>query len=870
MATPVATKTVHWNSEGSETSGFGSPSSQISDDSFVSTSSLQYVNSQLIAHGFASTPGLCLSGIPKEDMDKTVKCFLDLLAQRMKDMSRTEQLTTELRTLRYDHERMTSMHKTASESAANLEREVNLQKSRLASTTKTLRAAEAAHKLSNAELQRTRSALQTIRATHQAELKKKEKEIERTMDRWTKISDAQAKLSSTASGLRFGPSINAAVDPAVPVFGKGKSYLEVALEEAEKAREQLGKDNLGLRKMLLKAVNEVQTIAFQMQQNSSQPACGVEVPTSMTLPELFPLSPPDFTSATLSSSLARLREVLDILSSSTNSTTPSPSISPAPPQSEIEQLDQAIKPSKDDSRRYFANEITSRTKRMTGYLGHSRVRETMSGEPEIVAASSQNKERKTLPVRRNSKDERLTETDTTVQIGKDIVRVEDERTRPRITHESAHVETYTEHLPTEDDIETNTFAKLAATSTHKPRSSPRKTQYSAKTFQVNVGKAHRRTTRVGHARRRSSSSSFSLSPSKTRKDTEPSFETEFIPRLLPSISVEAPPLNLPTSSSTESLLPTAFVLPPPSPSASLPPPKPSLLLSAAPTILLPTPSLHTSNEPSEDHRTHAAPSPASDAVPGPSTPLAEARRAFPFPVAKPLANHMIHAYSPVRPSPLSRILMLGNSPDSPSNNASETDSESRGLEALIEEDELIAAELFPPVSRSRASSDDEGGLTLAQQLGISDSPPEPPVFKMPKSPQEQEVPSNATRKPRSSKSTTNRARLPSSGSTVGVPKSRASVDKGVGTKTKARSTGPPPVVKTTSKREHVNLTITEDNEKENSGHSSAVANPDLRVADREIKSTNTRAPNFGRGISAPRRVPVGSADAPPVGRRRKI
>ncbi|KAJ3966153.1 Afadin and alpha-actinin-binding-domain-containing protein [Lentinula raphanica] len=832
MATPVATKTVHWNSEGSETSGFGSPSSQISDDSFVSTSSLQYVNSQLIAHGFASTPGLCLSGIPKEDMDKTVKCFLDLLAQRMKDMSMTEQLTTELRTLRYDHERMTSMHKTASESAANLEREVNLQKSRLASTTKTLRAAEAAHKLSNAELQRTRSALQTIRATHQAELKKKEKEIERTMDRWTKISDAQAKLSSTASGLRFGPSINAAVDPAVPVFGKGKSYLEVALEEAEKAREQLGKDNLGLRKMLLKAVNEVQNIAFQMQQNSSQPACGVEVPTFMTLPELFPLSPPDFTSATLSSSLARLREVLDILSSSTNSTTPSPSISPAPPQSEIEQLDQAIKPSKDDSR-------------------HSRVRETMSGEPEIVAASSQNKERKTLPVRRNSKDERLTETDTTIQIGKDIVRVEDERTRPRITHESAHVGTYTEHLPSENDIETNTIAKLAATSTHKPRSSPRKTQYYAKTFQVNVGKAHRRTTR-------------------TRKDAEPSFETEFIPRLLPSISVKAPPLNLPTSSSTESLLPTAFVLPPPSPSASLPPPKPSLLLSAAPTILLPTPSLHTSNEPSEDPRTHAAPSPESDAAPGPSTPLAEARRAFPFPVAKPLANHMIHAYSPVRPSPLSRILMLGNSPDSPSNNASETDSESRGLEALIEEDELIAAELFPPVSRSRASSDDEGGLTLAQQLGISDSPPEPPVLKMPKSPQEQEVPSNATRKPRSSKSTTNRARLPSSGSTVGVPKSRASVDKGVGTKTKARSTGPPPVVKTASKIEHVNLTITEDNEKENSGHSSAVANPDSRVADREIKSTNTRAPNFGRGISAPRRVPVGSADAPPVGRRRKI
>jgi hypothetical protein len=37
----------------------------------------------------------------------------------------------------------------------------------------------------------------------------------------------------------------------------------------------------------------------------------------------------------------------------------------------------------------------------------------------------------------------------------------------------------------------------------------------------------------------------------------------------------------------------------------------------------------------------------------------------PFPVAKPLVSHMIHAYSPVKPSPLSRILMLSNSPNTP-------------------------------------------------------------------------------------------------------------------------------------------------------------------------------------------------------------
>ena len=46
------------------------------------------------------------------------------------DMSRTEDLTTKLRTLSYDHERLKSMHKTETEKAANAEREMNHHKSR--------------------------------------------------------------------------------------------------------------------------------------------------------------------------------------------------------------------------------------------------------------------------------------------------------------------------------------------------------------------------------------------------------------------------------------------------------------------------------------------------------------------------------------------------------------------------------------------------------------------------------------------------------------------------------------------------------------------------------------------------------------------
>lgn len=47
-------------------------------------------------------------------------------------MSRTEELTTKLRTLTYDYERLRSLHQDAKEAATNAEREINVHKSRLA------------------------------------------------------------------------------------------------------------------------------------------------------------------------------------------------------------------------------------------------------------------------------------------------------------------------------------------------------------------------------------------------------------------------------------------------------------------------------------------------------------------------------------------------------------------------------------------------------------------------------------------------------------------------------------------------------------------------------------------------------------------
>lgn len=48
------------------------------------------------------------------------------------DMARTESLSTKLRTLSYEHERLSSMHRATEEKLASAERDTNLFKQRLA------------------------------------------------------------------------------------------------------------------------------------------------------------------------------------------------------------------------------------------------------------------------------------------------------------------------------------------------------------------------------------------------------------------------------------------------------------------------------------------------------------------------------------------------------------------------------------------------------------------------------------------------------------------------------------------------------------------------------------------------------------------
>lgn len=118
-----------------------------------------------------------------------------------------------------------------------------------------------------AELQRTRTVLQGVRATYHSEIKKKEKDIERMSEKWTKIADVQAKVMAVPSGMRCA---NVTVVSGSEVIGKGKGFLETALDEAEKARSELGDETIVLRRLILTTVNQLQSILHQARPIASE------------------------------------------------------------------------------------------------------------------------------------------------------------------------------------------------------------------------------------------------------------------------------------------------------------------------------------------------------------------------------------------------------------------------------------------------------------------------------------------------------------------------------------------------------------------------------------------------------------------------
>ena len=81
------------------------------------------------------------------------------------------------------------------------------------------------------------------------------------VDRWSKLSDAQLKTGSLRAGLTCA-NLDVVEASDVQLRGKGQTFLDVALEQAETARKELLEQNRKLRGVLLSAANELQSVLY--------------------------------------------------------------------------------------------------------------------------------------------------------------------------------------------------------------------------------------------------------------------------------------------------------------------------------------------------------------------------------------------------------------------------------------------------------------------------------------------------------------------------------------------------------------------------------------------------------------------------------
>ena len=132
---------------------------------------------------------------------------------------------------------------------------------RTRNSSKALSQSDAAHKQTQAELQRTRTSLQALRSQHAAELKKRDTEHARMAERWSKLSDSQLKVHTIPARIAMSSlAFPSAAANAQILEGGQKAFVDAALEAAESAAKQLREENAGLRQLVLDSANAVRKV----------------------------------------------------------------------------------------------------------------------------------------------------------------------------------------------------------------------------------------------------------------------------------------------------------------------------------------------------------------------------------------------------------------------------------------------------------------------------------------------------------------------------------------------------------------------------------------------------------------------------------
>lgn len=152
-----------------------------------------------------------------------------------------------------------------------------------------------------------------MRQTHAAELKRKEKETEKLLERWQKISDAQTKLGTSASGLVFKQThVNPLTDSrdSDGIGPRGSDLLEDALEEAQSARKELIEENTSLKNVVLSAANEINRMARSIRMRVDACSEG-SAQQKLTFSDLFSIPAPESASDRFAELLASFHDAIN-------------------------------------------------------------------------------------------------------------------------------------------------------------------------------------------------------------------------------------------------------------------------------------------------------------------------------------------------------------------------------------------------------------------------------------------------------------------------------------------------------------------------------------------------------------------------------
>ncbi|KAF8757720.1 Afadin- and alpha -actinin-Binding, partial [Rhizoctonia solani] len=128
-----------------------------------------------------------------------------------------------LRTISYEHERVSNMLRAAKNEVLQAEREAEAAKTKAKfRTSKRYHIAQTSHNRTAAQLAQTTSANAALRAASAADLRKREQDVARLKERWQKLAGEQAKLGTVGAG-----------------WGEGEEAAEGAMRDAIEARERL-------------------------------------------------------------------------------------------------------------------------------------------------------------------------------------------------------------------------------------------------------------------------------------------------------------------------------------------------------------------------------------------------------------------------------------------------------------------------------------------------------------------------------------------------------------------------------------------------------------------------------------------------------